>query len=56
MKIYMIECTNEDGRQENGGCFINIENAEKEKIVLENQLRNLKYGIKYYIQEVETND
>lgn len=56
MKIYVLECLTEDGLIENNGYFINKSNAEKSKKELDNESRNIKYGISQHLIEIETED
>jgi len=56
MKLYRLECLNEDGNIEENGYFLNKENAEKAKSDMDSWKRNGKYGIYQNIIEIETED
>lgn len=56
MKIYELECLNEDGHIESNGLFISRENAEISKAELDQEPGNLRYDIKQQIVERETQD
>jgi hypothetical protein len=56
MKIYKLEYVSSDGIIEDSGYFINKENAEKVKVVIDQRLDNKKYGIIQHIVEIETED
>jgi len=56
MKLYKLECTTEDGDKETNGYFIIKFNAEIAKIDLDEDMRNIKYGIVQHIIEIQTED
>ena len=56
MKLYRIECLNEDGHIECNGYFLQKENAEKACAEMDEYPMNKKYGIKQQIVEIETED
>jgi len=56
MKLYKLECLNEDGQIENNGYYIYKENANKAKRYLDCDRRNEIYGIKQNVIEIETKD
>lgn len=56
MKLYKLECLTEDGIVEENGYYLNKENAEKTKSVMDKWNRNIKYGIIQNIIEIETED
>ena len=56
MKLYKLECINEDGAIECNGYYINEENAEKACAEMDEYPMNKKYGIKQEIVEIETED
>ena len=56
MKLYKLECLNEDGDIEENGYYLNKENAELSKAEVDGYKMNMKYGIKQNIVEIETED
>ena len=56
MKLYKLECLNEDGDFECNGYYINKENAEKACAEMDEYPMNKKYGIIQQIVEIETQD
>lgn len=56
MKIYKLECVNEDGQKEENGYFLHKENAEIFKREMDTWRMNSKYGIEQHIIEIETED
>jgi len=56
MKLYKLECYNEDGAYEENGYFLNYRNAMASKINMDNQPSNLKHNIKQQIKEIRTAD
>ena len=56
MIFYRLECLNEDGDIEENGYFIKKENAELSKKEIDGYKRNIRYGIKQNIIEIETED
>ena len=56
MKLYKLECYNEDGDHETNGYFINKENAEKAGKEMDEFPMNKKYGIIQQVVEIDTED
>ena len=56
MKLFKLECLNEDGDIEINGYFIYKENAALAKAKLDSDNRNTRYDIKQNIVEIETED
>ena len=56
MKLYKLECINEDGAIECNGYYINKENAEKAGAEKDEYPMNKKCGIIQQIVEIETQD
>ncbi len=56
MKLYIVECTTQDGFPECNGIFLQKENAQKHKDELDKEPGNIKYGIVQHIIETETQD
>ena len=56
MKLYKLECLNEDGNIECNGYYLNKQNAELDKAEMDKYRRNIKYDIKQHIVEIETKD
>ena len=51
MKVYELKCLNQDGQIESNGFFIEKEDAEIEKSVLDMSNENIRYDIKQQILE-----
>lgn len=56
MKLYKLECWNQDGNLEDNGYFLFRENAEKAKLEMDNYPINKQYGIIQHIVEIYTQD
>ena len=56
MKLYKLECLNEDGHIEENGYYLDKKNAELAKAEMDGYKRNIKYGIKQNVVEIETED
>lgn len=56
MKLYILQCGNEDGNTEVNGYYLSKENAEKEGAKMDEYPLNKKYGIIQQIVEIETED
>ncbi len=56
MKLYKLECLNEDGQIENNGYYLKKENAENAKSEMDSWGGNISYGIVQNIIEIETED
>lgn len=56
MKLYRLECLNEDGDIECNGYYLNKENAELVKAEMDGYRMNTRYEIKQNIVEIETED
>ena len=56
LKIYKVQCLNEDGQIEVNGYHISLESAEIQKKYLDSDHRNKKYGIKQSIIEIKVED
>lgn len=56
MKLYKLQCLNEDGNFESNGYFLKYENAEKRKKEMDSWKMNTRYDIIQNIIEIETED
>lgn len=56
VRLFKLECINEDGDIENNGYFLKRENAEKRKAEMDDWPGNKRYDIIQKIIEVETED
>jgi hypothetical protein len=56
MKLYKLECLNEDGNIEENGYYFDRQNAELAKAEMDVYKMNTKYSIKQNIVQIETED
>ncbi len=56
MKIYKLQCLNEDGHVEDNGHYLSLTNAKIAKEEMDKYPMNTRYSIKQDIIEIETED
>jgi hypothetical protein len=56
IRIFKLECLTEDGDMETNGYYRTKEAAELKKAELDKYRRNIKYGIKQQIVEIDLED
>ena len=56
MKLYKLECQDQQGYDEENGYYLDKEKAIKAKKEMDEYPENKKYGIRQNIKEIETVD
>jgi len=56
MKLYRLECCDQDGNIEVNGYFLSNIHAEEQKQRMDLYPENIRYGIKQVVIEIETED